>query len=108
MKKFRVLHETCINFNGLATIVWGNHYEDLNDHLLNFLELCGSIKMNGEDHDVIKLKLFPFSLRDKARSWFHNLMSGSINRWEELVEVILAKFFSPQLMSQLREKNHTI
>ena len=45
------------------------------------MELCGTIKMNGGDHDVIKLKLFPFSLRDKARSWFHNLMSGSINRW---------------------------
>ena len=36
--------------------------------------------MDGVDHDVIKLKLFPFSLRDKVRSWFHNLMSVSINR----------------------------
>ena len=58
--------------------------------------------MNGVDHDVIKLKLFPFSLRDKARSWFHNLMPGSINRWGELVEVFLTKFFPPQLTSQLR------
>ena len=73
----------------------GNPYEDPNGHLSNFLELCGMIKMNGVDHDVIKLKLFPFSLRDKARSWFHNLMSGSINRWAELVEVFLEKFFSP-------------
>ena len=32
------------------------------------------IKMNRVDHYVIKLKLFPFSLRDKARSWYHNLM----------------------------------
>ena len=58
--------------------------------------------MNGVDHDVIKLKLFPFSLWDKARSWFHNLMPGSINRWGELVEVFLTKFFPPQLMAQLR------
>ena len=50
--------------------------------------------MNGVDHDLIKLKLFPFSLRDKARCWYHNLMLGSINRWGELVEVFLTKIFS--------------
>ena len=27
-----------------------------------------TIKTNGVDHNVIKLKLFPFSLRDKARN----------------------------------------
>ena len=58
----------------------GNSSEDPNGHISKILELCGTIKMNGVDHDVIKLKLFPFSLRDKARSWFHNLKSGSKNR----------------------------
>ena len=57
----------------------GSPSEDPNGHLLNFLHLCGTIKMSGVDHNVIKLKLFPFSLRDKARNWFHNLMSGSID-----------------------------
>ena len=38
-----------------------NPSEDPNGHLSNFLELCSTIKMNGVDRDVIKLKLFPFS-----------------------------------------------
>ena len=47
-------------------------------NLSNFLELCGIIKMIEVDLDVIKLKLFPFSLKEKARNWFHNLAQGSI------------------------------
>ena len=60
--------------------------------------------MNGVYHNVIKLKLFPFSLRDKARYWFNNLMSGSIDTWGTLIETFLTKFFPPQLTSQFRAK----
>ena len=31
------------------------------------------MKMNGVDHNVIKLMLFPFSLKEKAINWFHKL-----------------------------------
>ena len=58
--------------------------------------------MNRVDHIVIKLKLFPFSLRDKARNWFKNLMPGSINTWGTLFETFLTKFFLSQLTSQFR------
>ena len=58
--------------------------------------------MNGVDHNVIKLKLFPFSIRDKARNWFNNLMSGPIDTWGALMVVFLTKIFPPQLTSQFR------
>ena len=83
-------------------IFGGSLSEDPNGHLSNFLQLCGMIKMNGVDHNVIKLKLFPPSLRDKARNWFNNLMPSSIDTWGTLVETFLTKFFPPQLTSQFR------
>ena len=60
--------------------------------------------MNEVEHNVIKLRLFPFSLKDKARNWFNNLMLGSIDTWGTLVEIFLTKFFLPQLTSQFRSE----
>ncbi|XP_021751942.1 uncharacterized protein LOC110717527 [Chenopodium quinoa] len=35
----------------------------------NFLEKCDTMKLNGVTDDTIRLHLFPFSLRDRAREW---------------------------------------
>ena len=42
--------------------------EDPNEHLSKFLEICDTIKINGVTDDAIRLRLFQFSLRDKARA----------------------------------------
>ena len=60
------------------------------------------MKMNGATEDVIKMHLFPFSLRDKARGWLQSLLPGSINTQEELAQRFLSKFFPPSKTSQLR------
>ena len=41
--------------------------EDTNAHLQNFLELCDTIVIRGIAADVVKLRLFPFSLLGKAK-----------------------------------------
>jgi len=56
----------------------GTPLEDPNLHLLVFLEVCDMLKLNEVSSDVIRLQLFPFSLRDKARAWLHSLPSGCI------------------------------
>ena len=44
-----------------------NVVEDPNAYLATFLEICDTIKMNEVSEDVIRLRLFPFSLRDKTK-----------------------------------------
>jgi len=44
--------------------------------------------------NTIRLKLFPFSLKDKAKTWLQNLRSGSIRAWDEMQQQFLKKFFS--------------
>jgi hypothetical protein len=45
----------------------GKPNEDANAHLQNFLELCETVVIRGVAADVIKLRLFPFSLLGKAK-----------------------------------------
>ena len=51
----------------------GLPHEDPNVHLVTFLEIANTVKMNGETKDVIRIRLFPFSLRDKASRWLQSL-----------------------------------
>jgi hypothetical protein len=43
--------------------------------------------------NTIRLKLFPFSLKDKAKTWLQNLRPGSIRAWDEMQQQFLKKFF---------------
>ena len=45
----------------------GKPNEDANAHLQNFLELCDTVVIWGVAADVVKLRLFPFSLLGKAK-----------------------------------------
>ena len=52
-----------------------------------------TVKLNGVNLNVIKLQLFPFSLRDMAATWFESLRYGLVTTWEELVEAYSSRFF---------------
>jgi len=78
--------------------------EDPNLHLLVFFEVCNTLKINEASTDAIHLRLFPFSLRDKAREWLHSLPPGSITTWDELTKAFLAKFFPPNKTASLRNQ----
>jgi len=78
--------------------------EDLNLHPSVFLEMCNTLKLNGVSIDVIRLRLFPFSLKDKAWMRLHSLPLGSITTWDELTKAFLTKFFPSSKMVNLRNQ----
>ena len=53
--------------------------EDAPTHLNSFIDLCDMQKKKDVDNDIVKLKLFPFSLRDRAKTWFSSLPKNSID-----------------------------
>ena len=43
--------------------------ENPNMHLTNFIKVCDTIKYNGVIEEVLRLRLFPLSLGDRAKHW---------------------------------------
>jgi Retrotransposon gag protein len=82
-------------FNGLA-------HEDPNQHLAMFEELCNTVKINGVEHDAIKLRAFPFSLGDKGRNWLRSLDTSTIRTWAQISDAFLSKYFPPTKTFALR------
>ena len=47
--------------------------------------------IRGVTANVVKLRLFPFSLLGKAKQWFYK--EKDINTWDKCSNAFLAKFF---------------
>lgn len=67
-------------------------------HLNNFVDSCDMKKKIDTDNDIFKLKLFPFSLRDHAKTWFSSLPKNSIDSWNKCKDA----YFPPAKIISLR------
>ena len=73
----------------------GTPNEDAASYLNAFVELCNMQKKKDVDNDVVKMKLFPFSLCDSAKFWFSSLPRNSIDSWNKCKEAFITKYFPP-------------
>jgi hypothetical protein len=82
-------------FSGAST-------NDATAHLNNFVELYEMQKYKDVDCDIIKLKLFPFSLRGRAKDWLLSLPRNSINSWVKCKDAFIGKYYPPAKIIALR------
>ena len=82
-------------FSGIST-------DDAASHLNNFVELCEMQKYKDVDGDIIKLKLFPFSLRGRAKDWLLSLPKNSIDSWNKCKDAFIGKYYPPAKIISLR------
>jgi hypothetical protein len=71
-------------------------------HLHDFCEIYDMQIFKNVENDIVKLKLFPFSLRGKAKDWLLLLLNGSINSWENFNEAFIKNYYLPIKILQNR------
>ncbi|KAM2120841.1 hypothetical protein FF1_017963 [Malus domestica] len=97
---FEIRHhmlEILPTFHGLA-------HDDPNMNIIEFLMGCKNILVKGFSAKSIKLRLFPYTLKDKAKTWLFTLPSGSITSWAQLSEKFLSKFYPASKTLDIRTK----
>ncbi|KAH9722992.1 hypothetical protein KPL70_006933 [Citrus sinensis] len=82
----------------------GLEREDPYLHIKEFLDICSTFRFQNFNDESIKLRMFPFSLKDKAKAWLNSLPAGSISTWDELSNKFLTKFFPMSKTNALRRE----
>jgi hypothetical protein len=80
----------------------GASSDDAAAHLNNFVELCEMQKYKDVDGDIIKLKVFPFSLRGRAKDWLLSLPKNSIDSWTKCKDAFIGRYYPPAKIISLR------
>ncbi|CAM8948521.1 unnamed protein product [Rhodiola kirilowii] len=79
---------------GLIQMVQNNQFsgrmnEDPHQHLKRFIQMCNTVKTNDVPPESYYLRLFPFSLSDKASRWLDSHAECTFTTWDKLAEAFL-------------------
>jgi hypothetical protein len=73
---------------------YGLSNEDPYKHLDEFIEICSTMRLQNFSEDALRMHLFPFSLKDKAKYWLNSLETNSIISRAQMQNKFLKKYFT--------------
>ncbi|GKE75715.1 reverse transcriptase domain-containing protein, partial [Tanacetum coccineum] len=83
---------------------FGLENDDPHSHIKRFYQITRTFKINQVPHDVVKLILFPFSLKGAAETLLENEPPCSITSWGDLVSKFLNRFLPHSKTRELRKE----
>ena len=85
----------------------GMESENPYSHIRDFEEVCNTFKEDATNVDLMRLKIFPLTLKDKAKIWLNSLRPRTIRNWTEMqVEFLKKKKFYTQNQQSEEENLH--
>ena len=85
----------------------GMENENPYTHIREFEEVCTTFKEGTTDMELLKLKAFPLTLKDKAKIWLNSLRPRTIINWTEMQAEFLKIFFSTHKTNTLKRQIYT-
>jgi hypothetical protein len=82
----------------------GLDHENPYGHVKKFKDICATFKFQNFFEESVLLRLFPFSLHDRARAWLDSNTPGSITSWESLLSKFYNKFFPMSKVNEYRKE----
>ena len=82
----------------------GMERENPYSHIKEFEEVCNTFQEGGASIDLMRLKLFPFTLKDKAKIWLNSLRPRSVRTWTDFQAEFLKKFFPTHRTNGLKRQ----
>ena len=85
----------------------GMENENPYTHIREFEEVCMTFKEGATNIELLKLKAFPLTLKDKAKIWLNSLRPRTIRNWGDMQVEFLKKFFSTHKANSLKREIYT-
>ena len=85
----------------------GMESENPYSHIQEFEEVCNNFKEDATNLDLMRLKIFPLTLKDKAKIWLNSLRLRTIRNWTEMQAEFLKNFFSTHRTNSLKRQIYT-
>ncbi|GJU71064.1 reverse transcriptase domain-containing protein [Tanacetum coccineum] len=83
---------------------FGLENDDPHSHIRRFYQITRTLRLNQVPDDVVKLILFPFSLKGAAETWLENEPPCSITTWDDLLSKFLNRFYPHSKTRELRKE----
>ncbi|KAI3767715.1 hypothetical protein L2E82_18077 [Cichorium intybus] len=80
----------------------GYKQDDPYNHLYEFIAIANANTPRNTNKNIFRLRLFPFTLKDKAKYWFTSLPSNSITTWDQLKAKFLQEFYPASKTMEIR------
>jgi len=82
----------------ILTLVQNNQYsglpsEDPNAHITRFIRACGMYRQKGVSEEIVRLKLFSFSVIGEAARWLESQDDIYFRTWQQLHREFMNEFF---------------
>ena len=92
-----------IHYNMLPSF-HGMPSEDPLSFMRDFYSTLQTFPLHGLNEDQLRMRCFPYTLKDRAKAWLMLLPPGSLTSWEEVYDKFINKFYSHQKTTKLRTK----